>query len=353
MGAVRIGIVIVAAAVAVSASRTAPAAEKVSFRDKTITMIIGYAAGGGTDSGGRLAARFLSKHLDGHPAVVVRNMPGADGSIALNFMVRQTKPDGLTVATGSSTQIDPINFRKPQIQYSPLDFRYIAGMGRKGTALLINTEAERRLHDSSAAPVVMGSVGALPRSGMQITAWGIGFLGWNAKWVVGYAGTSAVTLALERGEIDMTSLQEPNAIQRLTGSGRFRILAQPGTFEGGKLVPMPGYGDAPLLSDLIRGKIADPVAEKAYDYWININAIDKWLALMPGTPEPIVNAYRKAMADTARDPEFEQMRKTLSDDVIVVPYQTIETLIRRIASTPDDAVRYQKVLLRTQGLDVP
>jgi hypothetical protein len=188
---------------------------------------------------------------------------------------------------------------------------------------------------------------------MQITAWGIGFLGWNAKWVVGYPGTSAVTLALDRGEIDMTSLQEPNAIQRLTGSGRFRILVQPGTFEDGRLVPMPGYGDAPLLSDLIRGKIADPVAEKAYEYWININSIDKWLALMPGTPEPIVAAYRKAMADTARDPEFEKMRKKLSDDVIVVPYQTIETLVQRIASTPDDAVRYQKVLLRTQGLDVP
>jgi hypothetical protein len=338
--------------IALSASLS-EAQERVSFRGKTITMVIGYAAGGGTDSGGRLAARFLSKHLDGNPTVIVRNMPGADGATALNFMVRQTKPDGLTVTTGSSTQIDPLNFRKPQVQYDPLTFHYIAGMGRKGTALLINVDAEKRLHDPSAAPVVMGSVGALPRSGMQITAWGIGFLGWNAKWVVGYSGTSAVTLALERDEIDMTSLQEPNAIHRLTGSGKFRILAQPGTFEGGKLVPMPGYGDAPLLSDLIRGKIGDPIAEKAYDYWIDINSIDKWLALMPGTPAPIVTAYREAMAETARDPEFEEFRKKLSDDVVVVPYQNVENAIRRIAATSDEAIRYQKVLLRTQGLDVP
>jgi hypothetical protein len=188
---------------------------------------------------------------------------------------------------------------------------------------------------------------------MQATAWGIGFLGWNAKWVVGYAGTTQVTLALERGEIDMTSLQEPNAIQRLTESGKFRILAQPGTYEGGKLVPMPGYGDAPLLSDLLRGKIADPVAQQAYDYWININSIDKWLALMPGTPEPVVAAYRAAMTATARDPEFDELRRKLSDDVIVVPYGTIEDVIRRIAATPDTAIDYQKVLLRSQGLEVP
>ena len=329
------------------------AADSVSFKDQTITMIIGYAPGGGTDSGGRLAARFLAKHLPGNPKVIVRNMPGADGATALNYMMLQTKPDGLTVTTGSSTQIDPLNYRKAQVHYDPLTFRYIAGMGRKGTALLINVDAEKRLADRSTAPVVMGSVGALPRSGMQITAWGIGFLGWNAKWVVGYGGTSAVTLALERGEIDMTSLQEPNAIQRLVESSRFRILAQPGTFEGGKLVPMPGYGDAPLLSDMLVGKIADPVAQKAYDYWIAINAIDKWLALMPGTPEPVVAAYRAAMTATAQDPEFEDLRRKLSDDVIVVPYQTIEDIIRRIAATSDEAIDYQKVLLRGQGLDVP
>jgi hypothetical protein len=199
----------------------------------------------------------------------------------------------------------------------------------------------------------MGSVGALPRSGMQITAWGIGFLGWNAKWVVGYSGTSAVTLALERGEVDMTSLQEPNAIQRLTESGKFHILAQPGTFDGERLAPMSGYGDARLLSNLLQDKIADPVAQRAYDYWININSIDKWLALIPGTPSPVIAAYREAMDATARDPEFDELRKKLSDDVIVVPHQTIEGIIRRIAATPNEAIEYQKVLLRRQGLDVP
>jgi tripartite-type tricarboxylate transporter receptor subunit TctC len=344
---------LVIATLALSHVVSVRADEAPSFRGKTVTMIIGYATGGGTDSGGRLAARFLAKHLDGNPSVVVRNMPGADGATALNYIVRQTKPDGLTVTTGSSTQIDPINFRKPQVQYDPLTFRYIAGMGRKGTALLVAKDAELRLFDKSAAPVIMGSVGALPRSGMQITAWGIGFLGWNAKWVVGYAGTSQVTLALERGEIDMTSLQEPNAIQSLLASGKFRILAQPGTFEDGKLVPMPGYADAPLLSGMLQGRIDDATAQKAYDYWININSIDKWLALAPDTPELIVAAYRKAIDDTARDPEFEEMRRKLSDDVIIVPYRTIETTIRRIAETPDDAIAYQKVLLRGQGLDVP
>ena len=52
------------------------AQEAVSFKDKTVTMIIGYAAGGGTDTVGRLVARFFAKHLPGTPIVVSRNVPG-------------------------------------------------------------------------------------------------------------------------------------------------------------------------------------------------------------------------------------------------------------------------------------
>ena len=116
---------------------------------------------------------------------------------------------------------------------------------------------------------------------------------------------------------------------------------------------MPGYGNAPILSDLLAGKIADPVEQKAHDYWIAINSIDKWLALMPGTPEPIVTAYRTAMSATAVDPEFDELRHKLSDDVVVVPHRTIEDVIRRIAATSNEAIAYQKVLLRGQVLDVP
>ena len=46
------------------------AAEPVSFKGKTVTMIIGFAAGGGTDLSGRLIASFLGKYLPGEPTVI-------------------------------------------------------------------------------------------------------------------------------------------------------------------------------------------------------------------------------------------------------------------------------------------
>ena len=48
-----------------------------SFKGKTITMIVGSEAGGGTDASGRLIAPYLRKYLPGEPNIVVHNMPGA------------------------------------------------------------------------------------------------------------------------------------------------------------------------------------------------------------------------------------------------------------------------------------
>jgi hypothetical protein len=38
---------------------------------------------------------------------------------------------------------------------------------------------------------------------MQMTAWGIEYLGWNAKWIVGYRGANED--ARSGAEVDMTS----------------------------------------------------------------------------------------------------------------------------------------------------
>src|SRR3954453_7713296 len=105
------------------------AQEPVSFQGKQILMVIGYAAGGGTDTAGRLIAANLGKHLPGNPTIVVQNVPGGDGMVALNYIVQQTKPDGLTITMGSGTQIDPLHSRKPQAKYDPKDFNFIGGAG--------------------------------------------------------------------------------------------------------------------------------------------------------------------------------------------------------------------------------
>jgi tripartite-type tricarboxylate transporter receptor subunit TctC len=337
--------------IAVLAAATAAAQEPISFQGKSVTMIVGSAPGGGTDAFGRLAAPFFANRLPGSPSVVVRNVPGADGITAMNYMAEQIAPDGMTLAAAANTTADPLHYRKSQSHFDPTTFAIIGGAGRGSEALLINREAAKRLWDKQAPPVIMGAPGGVPRSGMQMTALGVAFLGWNVKWVVGYRGTNELMLALESGEIDMTSTGNLFQIQRLIDTGKFRILVQSGTLRNGSIVPRSEFGDAPVMTKLLDGKINDPLAMKALDYWSSIAVTDKWLALPPKTPQPIVDAYRTAYDAIGQDPEFIQQGKRMSDDFQPLSSSDVETLIRRLGSLSPQAIDYMTDILHKQGLE--
>jgi putative tricarboxylic transport membrane protein len=340
------------AAVLLAASVVAAAAPAVAqeFKGKTVTVLVGSIAGGGTDAIGRLVAPFLTKYLPGNPGVVVQNMPGADGVVAANYFVQQTKADGLTILAGDSPQIDPIRYRAPQSRYDPTRFEFVGGIGRGGSMIVMNSAAERRLHDASARPVTIGVAAALPRSGQLIAAWGIGFLGWNAKWIVGYRGTGALMISLQQGEIDMTATGNAFSLQSLIGRGKFKVLTQSGGLLNGKLVPRPEFSDAPLISNLLAGRLADPIAQKAFRYWQGVLLADKWLALPPGNPRPIIDIYRNAYRAMAADPEFNALGRRISEVFAPMSDDDISSLVREAGEAPREAVEFLDVMLHKQGI---
>jgi tripartite-type tricarboxylate transporter receptor subunit TctC len=337
-------------AMLVAACGGAVAADPVSFKGKTVTMIIGFAAGGGTDLSGRLIAAHLGKYLPGQPTVIVQNMPGAEGMTAMNFFANQVKPDGMTLTMGSGSVADPINFRKPQAKYDPSKFIFVGGTGRGGTITIISKEAEKQLYDKSKPQVIMGSPGGAPRSGVLVTAWGIEFLGWNAKWVVGYKGTNDLFVALERGEIDMAATSSPQPIEKLLKTGKFTILSQSGSIKDGQLMARSDFPDAPLLPNLLAGKINDPIARKSFEYWASLESKDKWLALPPGTPADLVEVYRDAFLKTMEDPDFLARAKVMADDFTPTTWQDLQSWIKTMADTPPESIAFLAVMLSHQGV---
>jgi tripartite-type tricarboxylate transporter receptor subunit TctC len=326
------------------------AEEPVSFKGKTITVVVASAPGGGTDMSGRLIAPLLASLLPGKPSIIVRNIPGAEGVTAMNYFVKQVAPDGLTVTMGSTTQADPLLYRRPQSQFDPTTFAIIGGAGRGGTALVIRRQAEARLYDTRAAPVVMGALGGVPRSGMLATAWGVDVLGWNAKWVLGYRGTKDLMLALSREEIDMTSTANLFQLQEIMADPRFKILSQSGSVQNGQHMARTEFGDAPIFTSMIEEKVQDAVTRQAFDYWTSITSLDKWLALPPKTPAAYVQAYREAYKSLSADPAFVELGRKISEDFEPMSYRDVEALIARIGSTPPEAIAYIGAMLRRQGV---
>ncbi len=341
---------VVAIAATLALCVTASAQAPVNFEGKTITMFIGPPPGGGTDTAGRMIAAALAKHLPGSPNIIVQNMPGADGMVAMNYFAQHAKPDGMMVIMATGTQGDPLVYRTPQSQYDATRLRVVGGVGRGGTILVIRKDAEERLFDKSKPPVIMGAVAGVPRAGMQTTAWGIDLLNWNAKWVLGYPGTNDLFVALERGEIDMTASGNFFQVGKLLQGGKIKVLNQSGTLSGGKMVPRPEFSDAPVFTNDLQGKLKSGVQEKAFGYWFGNLVLDKWLALPSETPEPILKAYRDAFAKMMKDPDFIERGKKMSEDFEPQLGTDVESLLKTLGDTTPEALDYIKKMLKSQGI---
>jgi hypothetical protein len=342
-----IGLVALGVGASLAAAQNLP-----SFKGKSITMLVGSDAGGGSDAVGRLIALQLRKYLPGEPAIVVQNMSGGSGITAMNYFVRRTQPDGLTVFMGSISTIDPVVFRNANAQYDPKTFRFVGGVGRGGSVIFLNRAAEARLYDKSAKPVMIGTVEAMPRPGTQPILWCIEYLGWNGAWVHGYRGTSETMFALDRGEIDMTSTGNMFQIQDRLKSGQLKIINQTGALQGGRIVGRADFGDVPLFPDMMQGKIKDPIAQKAFDLWMALNTGDKWLALAPGTPDDILAAYRGAFDKLAVEPAFLQQGDKISEGFAPMSARDVEIVVGTLTDTPSEAVEFTKAMMRRQGLRV-
>src|SRR5262249_55094932 len=270
-----------------------------------VTMTVGFGAGERPDLYGRILGRSLVRFLPGNPGLLVLNKPGAGGVIALNEVVSKAEPNGLHVTVGGSSQVDMDALARTKAIYDPARFKYVGGLAAPSQALFISKDAVERLHNKSAQPVAIGLVGATLRTGHYQALWGAAFLGWNIQWVQGYRMTGELRQAMERGEIDMAPFGSSTDIEYLLALDRFAVVSQSGAIVDGKMVPRPVLGGARMISDLIKGKITDPLAQKAFEYGENIGQVGMWLALPPGTPDGIVASYVKAFEATINDPQFQ------------------------------------------------
>ncbi len=325
------------------------AAQDVSFAGKTITMTIGFAAGGGVDLYGRTLGRHLVRYLPGQPNLVVLNQLGAGGVVAMNDWANKAEPNGLSVTIGAQSQTDPDAVIRTHAKYDTTTFNYVGGLAAYSQGLYVNKDAVARLHDKSARPAVMGLVGATLRSGNYQVLWGAAFLGWNVKWVRGYTRTAELRQAMERGEIDMSTFGSSTDLDYLNRSDKFAIVSQSGTVKDGKTVGRAALGNAPLISDLVKGKISDPLAQKAFDYGEYVSQVGMWLALPPRTPANIVAAYVKAFEATLKDPQYQAEFSKIDPDSPVASKADLEKLIRELAKVSPETLDFLQAELKRQG----
>lgn len=192
------------ALVALAALATMPPAVAQDFyKGKTLTIMVGFTAGGGFDLNARLLARHIGRHIPGHPDVVVQNMPGAASLKSVLYLDTTAPRDGTVIATFNFGQIGDSRMLPEKVK---VDFRKFSWIGSISQDLTVcyawhtlgtKTLAELRRH----GPVHMGLTGAGTSSDINQKILKQIFQV-PVEQVAGYPGSAEERLAVERGELD-------------------------------------------------------------------------------------------------------------------------------------------------------
>jgi len=111
-------------------------AQNAAYPNRPMKMLVGFAAGGGTDVAARVIAQKMSEILGLN--IVVENRTGASGLIAAQDLAK-SDPDGYTLMMGSQTTcaVAPALYHK--VTVDPVkDFSGVALTGASPLVLIVN-----------------------------------------------------------------------------------------------------------------------------------------------------------------------------------------------------------------------
>ncbi len=303
----------------VSSSHAGEAADLAKrFEARPVTIMVGFAPGGGYDVVARLVARFSGKHLPGNPKIMVQNMPGGGGLRGLQATMK-AKPDGLTIGV-----LHPrfVQRQLAGIKVPDFDVRTVRVIGSPSYVRVSRLWcANPRIATSWAEaqklgrPLTSGATAAGASFGLGPQF--VEALGGPVKMVYGYGGTSEIMAAFDRGELDATDRCTDEHVPRLFPEWvkRRKMLAPLFWWEAeaskdwlGQL----GVSKVPHLFDVFK-----PTEEqrKTFDVAIEFATMSRIFIMPTGVPADMYNAWRKAFEATTRDPAFLEAAKVAGLEV--------------------------------------
>lgn len=277
----------------------APAAADDFYKDKTVTLYVGYAAGSNYDIAGRLLARHYGDHIPGNPTVIVKNMPGSSSMKLANYMYNVVAKDGLSIGSiRNGMPLEPLYGRKGA-RFDPLKFEWLGSMSQiVGSCVIWHTAPAKTLEDVKKVEIVSGAIGTTASLAMYPRALNA-MLGTKFKVVVGYTGPGTLQ-AMERGETQA----------RCGGDWDGLVANRPHWIRDGKLVLLaqmsnqkhPRLQDKPWVFDYVK-KPEDVAALKLI---FASQEFGRPYLAPPGVPKDRLTVLRRAFDKMVHDSAFKE-----------------------------------------------
>ena len=309
------------------AGSTAARPEEADFyAGKTITILIGYAAGGTYDATARLLARHMGRHIPGNPTILPQNLPGSGGIKTILHLYSVAPRDGTMLGMLSrSYSVEPA-FNPTQAKYDPVRFQPIGSTSKEvSVGVTWFTKGITSVNDLQTKEITTGATGVTDDTGRFPTLLR-NLTGAKIKIVTGYPGGNDVTMAMEKGEVDARFGWSWGSLKSRSKSWldekKINILIQMALE---KAADLP---NTPLIMDFAKTDLDRQAMELLF-----APQISAWpLIGPPDVPAQRIQILRRAFDETMKDPAFIADAEKLRIDVDPVSGEQMQKIVQRIGS---------------------
>lgn len=329
---------ILSAAVAGSAAAQSPAE---FYKDKTVTVTIGFSPGGTYDLFGRMVARHIGKHLPGSPKVIAQNMPGAGSLRAANWLYSVAPKDGTQLATVSQSMAIEEALGNKAVRYKAAEFNWIGRVTSNIEVHVIwHASKGTTIEGAKSAVIPVASTGpgspseAYPKLMNAL-------LGTKFKLVRGYPGSTNGLLAMERGEVDgaLTSWNTMKSTRKkLLDDKKMILLVQYVSQRS------PELKDVPAVVELA----SNDEDRKLLAFAASSAEVGRSILAPPGVPADRVAALRAAFDAAMKDPALLAEVNKARLDFVPASGAELQKIIQDTASTPPALIERMKKILAAQ-----
>jgi tripartite-type tricarboxylate transporter receptor subunit TctC len=317
------------------------------YQGKTITLLVGNAAGGGYDQYARLLARHMGKHIPGEPAIVVKNQLGAGGILMANALYATAPRDGTTI--GMMIRDNPMAalIGNPAVKFRLGDFTWLGTSScydEDAFCLVMRSDSGKTTLADLQKPGKPAIFGATAEGGSEtdivLIAREVFHL--NLQIVRGYQSSPDILLAIQRGEVDGRAITS-STIEKAMGAwfrdGRLRYLVQ-----FGHATRWKGLPQVPTARELAKTDDDRALLELAELPFL----IARPFLAPPGIPAPQAAILKQAFMATHRDPDYLREAKDMNLDISPVSGDEIQAVMARMAQTPPALIERYRAALQSK-----
>lgn len=314
------------------------------YKGKTVTLLVGGAAGGGYAIYANILAHHMAQHIPGNPRIIAQDYNGAGSLKAMKVVYNRSPRDGTVFAAVFMGAVMEPMLGDKGAEFDATKLTYVGSLNRETSICVAwHTSPIKAFDDVFKREMIVGASG-WTSSVRQFPTVLDNVIHTKFKVISGYKGTQEVGLAVEKGETQGICGYQwssfSSGFPSWLADNKVRILVQLAADPHPELTKL----GVPMIWKYVKNEADERVLRLIFSQ----NTFGRPYVMPPGVPAERVAAMRAAFMATTKDPAFLAEAKRSKIEVNPASGEEVEKLVKKLYTASPEDVKRAKAALGTK-----